>query len=864
MSESSSIRLIIAEKPSVARDIARVFNVRKKQTGYYESERVWVTWCVGHMVELGQPDDHNPDWGKWRRQTLPMLPEKFKLKPIKSSYDQYQVVKKLIHDARVQYVVNACDAGREGELIFRYVYELAKGKKPIKRAWLASMTDEAIKSAFKQLQDGQRYEALADAARARSEADWLVGLNGTRAMTLQCRAAGGQETMHIGRVQTPTLAMLVHREQEIEAFVPEDFWQIYATFDASPQAPGLPTTYEGIWTKNKQDRVLSPLQAEEILQRVEGEPGELVEVTHKTVRERPPLLFDLTSLQRLANQRYGYSAQDTLDSAQSLYEKHKLLTYPRTDSNYLTDDMRAGLGNIVAALEVEPYAAFSQHLQGLGKLPTSKRIINNDEVGDHHAIIPTDKRPDLNNLPERERRIYDLVATRFLAAFYPDAIFATTQLTTQVHEHQFITRGKQRVEAGWQEVEPPFSERVQAAKAAKSKGKGKGKDDDSAKEPMLPTVTKGQTLPNIDGRIHQGQTSPPKRYSESTLLGAMERAGNTLDDAELRRAMKESGLGTPATRASIIEKLIKSNYIVRERKNLVPTAKGRALIEAVSFEPLKSAQLTGQWEAKLTAIASGKLERSSFMHEIHTLTRELTDTFLSQSVELSEELQAQEAEILGQCPLCRAPVTEGHKAYSCATGRDCEFVIFKTIAGKKISAGLVKLLLSGKTSQRLKGFKSKKTKNSFEASLRLNAQGKVDLVFDHEEPSEQAPVTTRPQEQAPAAPAKRAAASKQAKAPAQPPQPQQPAAEAAIPTLVEQLDCPRCQRGKLVAGKRGWGCERWREGCKFVLWFEHEGITLDNERALELIACGHVEAGDAQTLHLNPFKDPPLSLEHHA
>lgn len=847
------VHLVIAEKPSVARDIARVFNVRTKRDGYFESERLWVTWCLGHMVQLAEPDRYNSDWKRWTRQALPMIPDEFKLEPINSSRDQYQVVKKLLADSRVDVVVNACDAGREGELIFRYVYELAKGKKPIKRAWLASMTDEAIRTAFKGLHDGQRYDALADAARSRSEADWLVGLNATRAMTLQCRAAGAGELMSVGRVQTPTLAMLVEREQEIEAFVPEDFWQVYATFDASPQAEGLPTSYEGLWTKGKQDRVNSAALAEQILEEVEGQDGELVEVKHKNIKERPPLLFDLTSLQRLANQRYGYSAQSTLDAAQSLYEKYKLLTYPRTDSNYLTEDMRGGLSGVVGSLNVPPYDEFSQHLLGQGSLKTSKRIINNDEVGDHHAIIPTDKRPDLHQLPERERHIYDLVVRRFLAAFYPDAVFATTVITTKVGEHTFVTRGKLRVEAGWQVVEPPFAER-RAQEQAAAKGKKRGKKDQEP-EPMLPTVTQGQLLPLVDGRVHQGQTSPPKRYSESALLGAMERAGQGLDDAAMRRAMKESGLGTPATRASVIETLLKRDYIRRDRKNLVPTPLGRGLIESIPFDELKSAQLTGQWEAKLNRMADGKLDRAQFMTEVRQLTSRLTDTILSKALELSDALKDQEAEVLGTCPLCQSPVTEGHKVYSCARGRDCEFVIFKSVAGRKIGKGLASLLLSGKVSQQLKGFKSQKTKKSFEASLRLSAEGKVEFVFGHDDRA----ASKAPERPSPA----RAAKAERVQGGEEPVADEPKRARARRrpePSAMSELDCPRCRQGKFIEGKRGWGCSQWREGCRFVIWFEHEGIKLTEAQAMALVASGELDLGDRGTLRLDPQAQEPLAL----
>ena len=887
----TTVHLIIAEKPSVARDIARVFKVKTKREGCFEGERVLVTWCLGHMVQLAQPERYDAQWKRWTRQALPMIPPRFELDAIASSRDQLQVVRRLLHDPRVEVVVNACDAGREGELIFRYVYELAQATKPVKRAWLASMTDEAIRAAFKQLQDGRRYDALADAARSRSEADWLVGLNATRAMTLQCRAAGADELMSVGRVQTPTLAMLVQREQEIESFVPEDYWQVVATFDASPQAEGLPSTYEGLWTRDKRDRLPSAQEAEAILEQVEGEQAEVVEATHKDVRERPPLLFDLTSLQRAANQRYGYSAQATLDAAQSLYEKFKLLTYPRTDSNHLTEDMRQSLLACVQAVNVGPFAPFAQPLLDAAPLPTSKRIINDEEVGDHHAIIPTDRSPDLERLPEAERRVYELVVRRFLAAFYPDAIFATTVITTRVKAHDFLTRGKLRVEAGWQLVEPPMAEQrassaspsSRAAGKAQVKGQAKGQakgQDAKPEEPtLLPTVLVGQALPVVDARVHKSQTSPPRRYSESALLGAMERAGQSLDDAALRRVMKESGLGTPATRAAMIETLLKRDYIRRDRKNLVPTPKGRALIEAIPFEPLKSAQLTGQWEAKLNSIAAAKLARADFMAEVNALTRELTDTILAKSLSLDASLtqpkRDPDASPLGPCPLCTSPVTEGHMAYSCAQGRACSFVIFKTIAGRKISPTLVKLLLAGKTSQRLKGFKSQKTKKTFEAALRLDAQGKVELVFEpapdaaRSQTSSTAPAPAQGRDPlmralTPSAPAKtKDKAQDTIKAPSKTSParraPRAPAPEA-LPAAITSLTCPRCKQGAILVGKRAWGCSRWREGCRFVLPFEHEGIWLDEPQAIRLLAQGQLEVEGVGALRFDPTSAAPLTL----
>lgn len=810
------VHLIVAEKPSVARDIARVFKVKNKRNGYFESERVWVTWCFGHMVQLAEPAAYNEAWGKWRKDQLPMVPEEFQLKPIASSRDQLKVLRSLLKHKDVTTIVNACDAGREGELIFRYVYDLVGAKKPVKRAWLASMTDEAVRKAFKDLRDGEEYDALGDAARCRSEADWLVGLNATRAMTLQCRAAGARDAlMSVGRVQTPTLAMIVRREREIEAFDPKDFWQVYATFDAGPQQDTeLPQTYEGLWTKQRVDRFEDQAKAQAVIDAVHGQTGEVSKVHHKDVRERPPMLYDLTSLQRAANQRYGYSAQDTLQVAQSLYEKHKLLTYPRTDSNHLTSDMKKNLPDVVDALTLEPYEAFCEDINHK-PLKFSKRIVDDKEVGDHHAIIPTNRRPNLNKLSDRERNVYDMVARRFLAVFHEDAIFATSTIETKVKTHTFSTKGRVRRQAGWQVVDPPSKDARAQNAAQKTKGKKKGKT-----QPMLPHVQKAQQVPVDSERLHKGRTSPPKRYNEASLLGGMERAGAQVDDAALKRALKASGIGTPATRASVIETLLKREFIRRDRKNLIPTDRGCALIDALTMDVLKSPELTGQWEAKLTKVAQGELPRAQFMKEVRALTAQVTDTIFAQMPNISQTLS--DAEILGTCPICKTPVTEGFKAYSCGGGRDCSFVVFKTIAGRKTSKGLVKLLLAGKTSQPLKGFKSKKTKKTFEAALKLDEEGRASFVFDRQR-QDNAPT--------PRAPAKAKAEPK--------PKATKPTTKAApsAPNILEQT-CPQCQEGHLIRGRKGWGCSQWKSGCGFVLWFELEGHLLSNTQAVRLVQ-GH-------------------------
>ncbi len=640
-----------------------------------------------------------------------------------------------------------------------------------------------------------------------------MGLNATRAMTIQGRASGANnDLMSVGRVQTPTLAMIVDREREIEEFTPETFWQIYATFDAGEQeTPDQARTYDGCWTAKRggKDRFDKKEDAEAVLEAIEGGEGEVTKLVQKDIKERPPLLHDLTSLQRLANKRFGFSAQHTLDVVQALYERHKLLTYPRTDSNHLTTDMVKGLDASIKACGVGAWAPMAQKLTAAPKLRITKRVVNDAEVNDHHAIIPTDKTPKLSTLSADESTIYELVARRFIGAFFPDAVFATTRAeTTVLTKHMFVTKGRVRKIAGWQEVEPP----------ARYASKGKRSSADST----LPRIDLKATYPVDKSRLHEGQTKPPKRYSEDLLLGAMERAGRGLDDAEMRRAMKESGLGTPATRASTIETLLRREYVRRSGKLIVPTPKGSALVDAIPSDALKSPELTGEWESKLSKVAHGEMSREDFMKEARELTAALIDDILSTKLDLPSQLT--EADILGTCPVCKQPVSEGFKAYSCATGRDCSFVIFKKVAGRSISKQLVKLLLSGKQSKTLKGFRSTKTKKQFQAALELDELGKVKLVFDNSprdrsDDSTGAEPAAKKESRAPAkkAPAKKAPARKsgskknlrdEGKGVVSQPY------ERRAPEML--TTCPRCGEGKVIRGKRAWGCSHWRKGCDWV------------------------------------------------
>jgi DNA topoisomerase-3 len=771
------VQLIVAEKPSVARDLARVLGVRGGGKHAIEGGGRVLTWCIGHLVELEEPAAYDGAWKAWRLDTLPMIPQAFKLRAVSGTRDQLRAVRELLRDKRFTEVVNACDAGREGELIFRYVYELAGSRLPMRRLWISSLTDEAIRAGFAGLRPGADFDALAAAARCRSEADWLVGMNATRAVTVSARgsaprprptappqrgrAQSDSPLYSIGRVQTPTLAIVVRREQEIRQFRPRDYWEIRGVFvpaGAAVAADKVAATWRVALSDGKtlRSRLGERALADAIVARGEAlasataPRGPVVErLRQRRVRESPPLLFDLTSLQRTANRRYGLSATATLGAAQTLYERYKILTYPRTDSRHLTGDMAKELSKMFAALAALPdYAPFAQPL--LETPPArSRRVFDDGKVHDHHAIIPTGKPIHPGELPRDERRIFDLVARRFLGAFHPDAEFALTDVVIRVGAaapdaaspaprvdatateagvdvnvnvnvdeelvatlppppDRYFARGRVRLVAGWQAV----------AQLGEARGEGERKGDDDEAGPTLPPLEEGQRL---DARFEAltKQTRPPPRHTEATLLGAMESAGRDIADEDLRAAMRDSGLGTPATRASTIETLIRRTFVKREAKNLVPTELGIDLIDALPVKSLASPDLTGTWEARLSRVARGEETRGAFMADI------------------------------------------------------------SRYVGDVVTA------------------------------IRGAPRG-----------PQRAPAPVAPPTVAPRTP--QAAASRT------------PNAVAATPALV----CPRCREGALVAGRRGWGCSRWREGCAFVIWFEVAGRRVSDAELGDLVSKG--------------------------
>lgn len=605
--------LVIAEKPSVGRDIARVLGCREKGDGLLAGSNYIVSWAVGHLAALCNPEDYNPAWKKWSMETLPIMPEQMQLQAVVSGRAQLAVLKKLLRSPEVESLICATDSGREGELIFRYIYQLCGCRKPFRRLWVSSMTDEALREGFASLRPGADYDNLFASARCRSEADWLVGINASRAYTLKYNTL-----LSIGRVQTPTLAIIVARAQEIAAFVPEEYWELRADFAL---ADGQ--TYWGVWQdKQGKTRLVGPQAAEQakaLQAAVKGRPAQVLQVGREEKSQPPPLLYDLTELQRDCNRRYGYSAQKTLDIAQSLYERRKLLTYPRTDSRYLSDDLAPHLASRVQRLAgLTQFSDLAAPLLGQ-PLPLSKRIIDNSKISDHHAIIPTEGNLRLEGLTPDELRVFRLVALRFLAVFYPPYRYAVTKVLTQVQTEAnpqgelFASRGQEVLQAGWQAV----YQQLQAWEAAETPPKKTATAKKSAKEDdqQLPSLQEGQPAQVLAVKSSRKKTQPPKPYTEAGLLSAMENAGRFVEDEALREQLKENGLGTPATRAAIIERLLKVGYIRRQGKNLLPTEKGERLMEVVPPE-LKSPETTGKWERGLSAIAGGRMTDEVFMASI--------------------------------------------------------------------------------------------------------------------------------------------------------------------------------------------------------------------------------------------------------
>lgn len=683
--------LIIAEKPSVANDIAKALGGFTKHDEYFESDEYLLSSAVGHLVEIGVPEEYDVKRGKWTFTHLPVIPPHFALNPIAKTESRLKVLTKLLKRKDVTALVNACDAGREGELIFRLIVQYAKAKQPIKRLWLQSMTPNAIREGFHQLRTDQDMLPLADAARCRSEADWLIGINGTRAMTAFNSKEGGFYLTTVGRVQTPTLSIVVEREEKIKKFVPRDYWEVRAEFVC---AAGI---YEGRWldTKHKKDetdpekkpeRLWSKAAAESIVAACRGKPGKVTEESKPTT-QIAPALFDLTSLQREANARFGFSAKNTLGLAQALYEKHKVLTYPRTDSKHLPEDY---IGTVKQTLETisasNNYHQFASQILKNDWVKPNKRIFDNKKISDHFAIIPTTQAP--KNLSEPEQKLYDLVTRRFMAVFFPAAEFQVTTRFTEVSGHQFKSEGKVMTNAGWL--------------AIYGKEAASGKEEDNAK--ILVPVAQGETVKTDKVEAQGLVTKPPARYTEATLLSAMETAGKLVDDEELREAMAGKGLGTPATRAAIIEGLLNEKYLLREGRELIPTAKAfqlMTLLRGLGVEELTAPELTGGWEYKLAQMERGQISREEFMREI----AQMTQVIVKRAKEYDNDtIPGEYATLKTPCPNCGGVVKENYRRFACT---QCEFSMSKTPGSRQFEISEVEELLAKREIGPLQGFRSK-------------------------------------------------------------------------------------------------------------------------------------------------------------
>lgn len=705
-------KLIIAEKPSVAADIARALGGFTKHGDYYESDQYVLSSAVGHLLELAVPEEHEVKRGKWSFAHLPVIPPHFELKPIEKSEERLKLLLRLIKRKDVTGLINACDAGREGELIFRYIVRYAKTRKPIERLWLQSMTPEAIREGFAQLKKDEELRPLADAAVCRSEADWLVGINGTRAMTAFNSKDGGFYKTTVGRVQTPTLRILVEREEQIRNFVPRDYWEVHATFACAGGE------YSGRWFDDKAakagtegdpeakpERLWDQARAEAIRAKCQGKPGTVREEA-KPSTQVAPLLFDLTSLQREANSRFGFSARMTLSLAQALYEKHKVLTYPRTDSRALPEDYLATVKKTLETLrggkkgQVSPYRSFADQILKQGWVRPNKRVFNDEKVSDHFAIIPTLQLP--KHLNEAETKLYDLVVRRFLAVFYPAAEYLVTTRITRVAGEAFKTEGRVLVHPGWLAVY------------------GKAAEEDAQR---LPPVQAGEKVRTLAVEVRHHQTKPPPRYTEATLLSAMEGAGKLIEDEELRAAMAARGLGTPATRSQIIEGLIQEEYVHRNGRELAPTAKAFSLLFALDHfgvNELTSPELTGQWEYKLKQMEQGKLPRSVFMDHIVELTRDMVKRI--KEGEIPDEAFRT---LKTPCPKCGGVVQENYRKFQC---QGCDFAIWKVISGRELEPEEVEQLITQRSVGPLTGFRSRMGR-PFSAVLRLTDDLRTEFDF---------------------------------------------------------------------------------------------------------------------------------------
>lgn len=734
--------VVLAEKPSVARDLASVLGAKGKGAGYFEGEGYQVTWAIGHLISLADTQDYG--YRGWQISNLPIIPNTFLTKVTSDAgrAKQYEIIAELFQNA--DSIICATDAGREGELIFRYIYEMAGKGKPIKRLWVSSQTDKALKDGFAKLKDGSEYENLYAAARCRSEADWLVGINATQAYTLKFGRQAPffdptvkrNQPLSLGRVQTPVLKLIVDRYQEAINFKPETYWELILTLEKDGQQ------FQAKWFRDKQERFNEPKEGEELLAKLLNEV-KVEEVVMKPKSENPPGLYDLTTLQKEANKRYNFSAQKTLDLAQDLYETYKTLTYPRTDSRYLTDDIFPLVPDLLDQVaKVPAYTPFVIKAKEKG-ITKDTRFFNDKKVSDHHAIIPTETDPTSVKMTSDHYKIYDMVVRRFIGIFLGNCQKELSDVVVDNAGEKFRAKGTMISEAGWREIYFALEEALAKRKAKDSSKKGKSTED-KEDENALPLMKVGDVLPVIKKELPKKKTKAPSIHTESSILAMMETAGKEMEDDELREAMKDRGLGTPATRAGMIERLLQRGYIERDKKKLIPTTRGISLIGLVSTQPIANPELTGEWEMRLNQIAKGEYSSDKFMDEVKNYTREVV-SFLGSNRNAQTGAVAKPKEVFmpayqlseSKCPKCHeGNILKGKRAFGCARyAEGCDFTIRPLIAGKMVEQNFIEELLEkGETTGYVQGFTNKSGKR-FDARLRLKEDFSVEFYFGRETPT---------------------------------------------------------------------------------------------------------------------------------
>ncbi|QDA58871.1 type IA DNA topoisomerase [Hymenobacter jejuensis] len=813
------MKVCIAEKPSVAREIANVLGANRRMDGYYEGNGYQVTWTFGHFCQLKEPEDYRAEWKRWSIHDLPMMPDNFGIKLMRRDdgvVRQFNVIKNLL--ANAEEVINCGDAGQEGEVIQRWVLTEAKYRKPFKRLWISSLTEEAIRQGFANLRDGAEFDRLYQAGKSRAVGDWLLGLNATRLFTLKY-AAGQRQVLSLGRVQTPTLALLVDRYHEIQNFKPEPYWVLRTEYrgtlfsHVAPPKKGKAEDDEPDEKARLKARgyFVSQEEADAAMLAVKDVPLTVTGVEIKKAYESPPSLFDLTSLQVQCNNQLGLSAEDTLKTVQSLYEK-KVVSYPRVDTTFLPDDQYAKIPGILRGLG--GYQGLTQPLLA-DKIRKSTKVFNNNKVTDHHAIIPTGA--SAGGLGGNESSVYDIIVRRFLAAFYPDCEVSNTTVTAEAGGYPFRVRGRQILNPGWRVVygDP---EKQQAPSTPKAATEG----DDDVVNTVLPNFVKDESGPHKP-RLDQKVTQPPREYTEAMLLRGMETAGRNIDDDELRQAMKENGIGRPSTRAAIIETLFKRGYIRRDKKRIVPTPTGVELIGLIRNPTLKSAELTGQWERKLRQIEGGSLAPDQFLSELKGLVREMVlevkqdgsgrGITVANAADATSAAGAKGAAVLakapakaatapavpgslGTCPACgEGHVLKGKSAFGCSRWREgCQLRLPTQFEGKNLTDKQIHALLAKGRTPVIKGFIDD-LGQKFDAAVRLTPQHTLELV--------------------------RAAESKPATAEAP-----------------QQIPCPVCRLGTMLKGKTAYGCSRFREDCQFRVPLELCGRMLTDAQIVQLLRRG--------------------------